>query len=319
MKNNQYFSPPYAGIPTFAKMPFLDINKMKEDKQYIGFFGIPYDMGTTDIPGARLGPRYIRLASTRFAYTKSNDLSGMTDQNRIFYDIELNKQIFQDKKYADFGDVEIITGNPKQSFLNITETIQNALQHKIIPICFGGDHAITSPILTAYHSMSDIVIFHLDAHMDYWNAQRNSEFDHSCSIFLASKMPQISNIFQFGIRGLNHPMSMRKDASQQKITTYTALELIEQYQNIINSIPTDKKVYISLDVDFFDPSTAPRTSTPEEGGFDYRFAKKLLQDITKKNTIIGADIVEVNPIIDESQRTSSLAARLSLDIVNMMT
>jgi len=317
--NSKIHSPPFSGLATFAKFPILSSDNFKNSKNSFGIIGIPYDMGVTNIPGTRLGPREIRLASTQYAYTSSQNYLGMADSKRGFFDINQNKWLLKNNPCFDLGDVEVIAGDPESTFKLITESIEKILDSKICPIILGGDHAITYPILKSYKNYEDITILHFDAHMDYWNPENNSIYDHSCSMWNVSRLPNIAHIYQFGIRGLNHRSSMLTDAKKHNITTITSKELDIDLINTINKVKLTNNIYISFDIDFFDPSIAPGTGNREQGGFNYVQTNNLLKALlnNKKSTLIGLDLVEINPLNDVGHLTSSLGARLVLDLIGL--
>lgn len=313
------FSPPFAGIPTFAKFPLVSHKDWGEIADSFGIIGVPYDMGTTDLPGARLAPRSIRSTSTQYAYTSSEDNYGLRDSLQGFYDIETSKWILQAKPCYDLGDVEVFAGEPRTTFEHIHTTYSELLNKKIIPVTLGGDHAITFPIVEAYKNVKDLTVIHLDAHMDYWEPKRNSDFDHSCCVWNLSRMDHVKSIYQIGMRGLNHRPEMIEDAKKNKITTITAHHIQKNYQSILEKITLTKNVYVSIDVDVFDPSIAPGTGTREPGGLSYPFVKTLLSDLLNKKSVnlVGLDVTEVNPLVDISNITSLLASRLILDIIGI--
>ncbi len=312
--NDSYFSPPFSGVPTFAKFPFSDLDSFKEIEKKIGIIGVPYDMGSTNIPGSRLAPRAVRSASTRFSYTVSANMGGVRS-DRSFYDIELGRST-STLPCFDLGDVPVLAGDPKASFASITSIAKKLGEKNILPIWIGGDHAITSPILEGTCTDSKVTIIHLDAHMDFWDPADNSDFDHSCCMWRASKMSHIGRIIQFGIRGLNHSEVLVQNARNNKVEMFTGLQLAENRFEILKNLKITGDVYLSIDIDFFDPSIAPATGTPEVGGGSYHDFKSILNKLDAKNiNLIGADLVEVNPLLDGNGTTANLAARVIMDLV----
>lgn len=125
------FSPPFAGIPTFAKFPLVSHKDWGEIADSFGIIGVPYDMGTTDLPGARLAPRSIRSTSTQYAYTSSEDNYGLRDSLQGFYDIETSKWILQAKPCYDLGDVEVFAVNLIESQI-LLKIYQIQLSHQYL-------------------------------------------------------------------------------------------------------------------------------------------------------------------------------------------
>lgn len=317
--NNKIHSPPFAGLTTFAKFPTLSLEHFDDGKSCYGIIGIPYDMGVTNIPGARFGPREIRSASTQFAYTSSKDFLGFADSTRGFFDINQNRWILKKAPCFDLGDTEVIAGDPESTFKLITSSIEKILDLKICPIILGGDHAVTFPVLRSYKNYENITVLHFDAHMDYWDPKKNSPYDHSCTMWNVSRLPNIAHIYQFGIRGLNHQPSMLDEAKKHNITTILSSQLENGLTEVVNKVILTNNVYISFDIDFFDPSVAPGTGNREQGGLNYLQTSNLLRSLfkDKKNTLVGLDLVEVNPLNDVGNITSSLSARLILDLIGL--
>lgn len=308
---------PFAGIPTFAKFPLAELCQLRQLGARCGVVGAPYDMGSTDYPGSRLAPRAIRAASAYFGYTTSDSLSGISDSRRSYYDIERGKQFLTEGGCFDLGDIEITAGNPEQAFSQITNTIGKILNDGVIPIVIGGDHAISSPILAAYPENVPISVLHFDAHLDLWDPNNNSRFDHSCCMWLAARMPHIKQIAQFGIRGINHSKKMATTDLPSKVRFVTAAQMTNLNHALASVQPLIGDVYISVDMDVFDASIAPGAGTPEPGGICYRDFRNVLDNlITKEVRIVGADVVEVNPLTDPSGRCAALASRVVMDLIS---
>jgi len=319
MLKQKISSPPFAGLVTFAKFPIITADTFSKGENGFGIIGIPYDMGVTNIPGARFGPREIRAASTQYAHTSSEDFLGQSDSRRGFFDINQDKWILKNIPCFDMGDIEVVVGDPKSTFELITSSVKKILDFKITPVILGGDHAITYPIIQAFNNLKDITILHFDAHMDYWDPSKNSIYDHSCAMWNISHLPNIKHIYQLGIRGLNHYPALIEDAKKHNITSYTSQDIRINLKNILEKFELSGNLYISFDIDFFDPSVAPGTGNREQAGFNYLEASELIHTILKsrKINLIGLDLVEINPLIDVSNVTSSLGARLILDILGM--
>ena len=130
------------------------------------------------------------------------------------------------------------------------------------------------------------------------------------------EMDHVTGMTQIGIRGLLNGDDWETACKEAKTTVITADEVHEKGEEwVAANIPEVENLYITLDIDVFDPKEAPGTGTPEFGGLYYRQMVCLLRKILAKGNLVGMDIVEVNPLFDPTGRTGQLAARLILDII----
>ncbi|NLJ49152.1 MAG: hypothetical protein GX428_06155 [Candidatus Atribacteria bacterium] len=113
------------------------------------------------------------------------------------------------------------------------------------------------------------------------------------------------HITQIGIRGLLNDKNSFLEAKKFGTKIISAQQVFEKGLNwIIGEIPQSKNVYVTIDIDVFDPSIAPGTGTPEPGGLSYIQVKKVLASLPCKDRILGFDLVEVNPLYDSGEMTS---------------
>ncbi|MBW6462299.1 MAG: agmatinase [DPANN group archaeon] len=239
--------------------------------------GLPFDSTETNTPGQRFGPTSIR---DKFLALESKDIT-----TKIF----------------DAGDIIPVHGNAENTLHKLTETIVDIFSDnkKIMPILLGGEHTGTLGSVKALkNTYPDLQVISFDAHYDLKDTVEDEKLSH------ATVMRRIHE--------LNIPVTVlgARTGSEEENT------FSEKINTDIEKIDLDKPIYISLDIDFFDPSSAPGVGDPEIGGFFYENFKAILKQLSKGN-IVGADIMEVNPML-ENNITPNLAARCLLDILEIM-
>ncbi|MGQ9723567.1 MAG: arginase family protein [Candidatus Jordarchaeum sp.] len=132
----------------------------------------------------------------------------------------------------------------------------------------------------------------------------------------ASELEHVKGITQIGIRGLLNPTFITDNAKEYGSKIITAEKAIKQGTKwVLEQIPYDEKIYVSIDIDSLDASVAPGTGTPEPGGFTYLQMRDMLTALPKKGKIVGFDLVEVNSLYDPTGVTAQLAARLVIDFL----
>ncbi len=298
-------SMPYVGIATFLKLPVATVASLPELDFVI--LGIPYDEGTSNRPGARFGPRAVRDASTLYSYEGGVEL----------FDVELGRTILEGACVADFGDVPINPGDGDSARAAMTDAVRTILQAGATPVCVGGDHSVTASILRAFAEgpTPKPYLVHLDTHMDFDSYLPRHA--HGTPIRLAVEEELVTGVTQVGIRGLNSGRADWEEARSRgvNVITYSRFRA-EGIAAALKSIPAGAPLYLSIDIDVFDPSAAPGTGTPEPGGLSYIEGRDLIRAVAAHGRVQGIDLVEVSPQYDHAQLTSTLAARLLLDIMD---
>lgn len=301
------FSPPqeslpFTGIATFAGYPFWQPDR-KTDAVVLG---IPYDEGTTYRPGTRFGPRAIRDASMFYSYDSPEDR---------YYDADRQKWILKGKTIADAGDVEIEPLSLEKNWMAITGAVNSILDAGAIPAVLGGDHSITDPVVQAFQGRQFHYV-HFDTHADC-DQVFYSDFTHGSPVLHLMEKGLAQSVTLIGIRGLTNSADDIARIQEQGVTIITARELRKKLARPDPSLFKEGNTYISLDIDFFDPSAAPGTGTPEPGGLFFPDFSDTIHLIADRGSIIGFDVVEVSPLFDgRSANTAHLAARCVLELMS---
>jgi len=293
---------PLTGIATFAGAPLL----AQEPRPHFAGFGIPFDAATGYRPGARLAPRAIRDASTRYALPWGAGNPG-------YWDVEEDQVFLRGCRLGDAGDVD-----PLYTDLGAlderTEVLVGAvLRAGAIPLGLGGDHSVTYPILRAFAGLGRTVdILQIDAHLDFSQDVGGFTRSNSSPIRRAGELPWVGPVTVSGVRGIRASREAWQAARQRGHRMVLARDGLAA---ALAALPVGRDLYITLDIDGLDPAVAPGTSSPEPGGLAFREVRAILRHAAQGNRIVGADVVEVNPYLDPTGVTSLLAARLLLEIM----
>ena len=249
--------------------------------------GIPYDRKSSFMRGPSMAPPEIRRCLNSYS-TNLFAENGQSIQNA----------------YTDLGDIV-----PRE-YMEIEEVVSSNLSSHNSLVVLGGDHSISYPILKAYaKKYVDIEILHIDAHADLYDELEGDKFSHACPFARIMEDNLASRLVQMGIRTLN--------THQREQSEKFGTEIHEMKDFNPKKLPVFKKpVYLSIDLDGIDPAFAPGVSHHEPGGFSTRDVLNIIHSI--KVPLIGADIVELNPIRDPGGITAALAAKLAKEIIALM-
>ena len=174
---------------------------------------------------------------------------------------------------------------------SVYEKIKNYISLKRFITIFGGEHSISIGAIRAFNeSFENLTVLHLDAHADLRKAYNGSNFNHACALFDAS---QNTNLIQVGIRSMD--FSEKTIINKDKV--YFAQEMANDDYWMDSAIDqmTDN-IYITLDLDVFDPSIMPSTGTPEPGGLLWEDVLPIIKKVCQISNVVGADINELAPI-----------------------
>lgn len=293
--------PHYAGVATFMRMPLVENLEGVE----LGIFGVPWEGGSTDKPGAREGPRAVRIASTR-----ARPCHGVT-----------GLRPFDQMNVADVGDVAVNPVNLPATLSSIEQFVRRLQTKKIVPLAVGGDHLITLPILRALGSGQKLALIHFDAHVDTWKEDFGREtLTHGTPFYRASCEGLIdpTKSIQIGIRELIHSPKDLACSLDLGFTIVNASQAADMgidrvVEKIVNVVGT-ASVYLTFDMDVLDPAFAPGTGTPEVGGLATLDILRILRGLQRVK-IIGADVVEIAPMYDTSGNTALVAATVLYEIM----
>ena len=297
---------PFVGICTFGKYPYVeDWDNINAD---VAVMGAPFDFGSQFRSGARMGPRGIREASTLFSFGHGGAYDHEDDI--IYLPSDTTKII-------DIGDADIIHTNTIKSHENIKFGVKKIIEAKAIPVILGGDHSINIPCIDAFEDQESIHVIQIDAHLDFVDERHGVRYGHGNPMRRASEKSYVSGMTQIGIRNVSSTAKEGYiDARAKGSKIFSVRHLRDMgIIKILEQIPKNKRYYITIDIDAFDPSIASGTGTPSHGGFYYYEILELLDGLTKQGKVVGVDLVEVAPDYDLSGSTSFLAAQLLMNLL----
>lgn len=299
---------PFVGIPTFGKREYVhNWRKLSAD---IAILGAPFDCGTQFRSGARFGPRSIREASTLFSFGHAGAYDHEDDK------VYLNSDV----KIVDMGDADIVHTDTVKSHKNIEFAVKCALNAGSLPVIIGGDHSINIPCINAYEGQQPFHVLQIDAHLDFVDERHGVKFGHGNPMRRAAEKDYVFGLTQLGIRNVS---STAKEGYEQARLMGSDIISVRQARhmgmvNVVNRIPKNERLYISIDIDAFCPSIAPGTGTPSHGGFLYYEVLEILKQVAHRNQVIGIDLVEVAPDYDQSGSTAVLAAQVLLNFLGFI-
>ena len=293
--------PRYTDLATFMRAPLA----ASLDEVDIGLIGVPTDLGVTNRPGARHGPREIRNASSL--------MRG--------FNLGLRMNPYELCRIADIGDVRFASRYDLESQVaDIARFYRAVYEAGVLPVTAGGDHFITYPIFKGIAAERPVGMIHIDAHTDTWGEVFGSKFTHAAPFRLAVEEGLLdpTRTIQIGIRGGQNQLDgIRFSESRgmrvvfmEEFATRGVQAIIEEARAVVGDGPT----YLSFDVDGLDPVYAPGTGTPEIGGLSTLDAQRLLYGLRGLN-LIGGDVVEVAPPYDPSGNTALVGASMMFEIL----
>ena len=297
---------PFVGICTFGKYPYVgDWDQINAD---VAVMGAPFDFGSQFRTGSRMGPRGIREASTLFSFGHAGA-----------YDFEDNITYLPSgsTRIVDIGDADIIHTDTTKSHSNIKFGVKKILAAKAIPVVMGGDHSINIPCIDAFENEEPFHLIQIDAHLDFVDERHGVKYGHGNPMRRASEKGYVSGMTQIGIRNVSSTAKEGYVDAREKGSKIFSVRHVRQMglNKILDEIPKDKRYYITVDIDAFDPSIASGTGTPSHGGFYYYEVLELIDGIIKQGSVVGLDLVEVAPDYDVTNSTSTLAAQLLMNTI----
>src|SRR5690625_2936748 len=294
-----------TGVATFYKAPLVeDFDKLTGA---VALLGVPYDLGVGYRPGARFGPRAVREASTRLGPLGEDG----------FFDVDEGRRRLVGVPVVDAGDVDAVRSQPAASLDAIERTTRCIVEAGAFPVLIGGDHSLTGPAVRALASEGPFGILQIDAHLDFTDDIMGSGHTSSSPLRRASEANHVERIIQVGLRGLRTPEPAYKAAVERGnvLITRNQLRQADAWEQLKEAVLPLKRLYVTVDIDAFDPSVAPGVSSPEPDGLNYQEIKEILSLATAHTEIVGFDVVETNPHMDPSGNTAYIAAAVTLELL----
>ncbi|MEL9940145.1 MAG: agmatinase [Ignisphaera sp.] len=283
---------------------FLGFNKQLEETPFI-VVGAPLDMSTSYRGGCSRAPKALREAS------KSLELC------TAFSNIDLEQVGFH-----DLGDIVLAPGDILQSLARIENVIYEILGYNKIVFILGGEHTITLPAFKAFSKRFQnpcLIVF--DAHADLRHEYLGSRYNHATVIKRISEETQYKKIVVVGARAISREeieqvKSMYGRISVIRVVGSAQNDFVERLEREVKVCENSPK-YLSIDIDFIDPSYAPGVQTPEPLGSTPTDLLNAISRIVDEK-LLAIDIVEITPKYDPSEITAFLGAKIVVEIAGII-
>ena len=251
----------------------------------VGLFGVPYDGTTSFRPGTRFGPGAIREVS-----------SGLET-----YCPQLGRDL-EELAFADLGAVAIPFGDPEPVVAAVGEATQAVLNLGLAPLMLGGEHSISSGAVAAVAQRHpDLVLVQLDAHADLRQEWLGAHHSHACAMRRCLEVLPSRQLLQIAIRSGTREEFSELRQSGRLVAIERMAEALQPHRG--------RPIYLTVDLDWFDPGVLPGTGTPEPGGFQWSHFAVLVEEL-RHHRLVAADVVELAPQLDSSGVSAVLAAKV---------
>ncbi|MGO4920268.1 agmatinase [Maribacter spongiicola] len=267
----------YAGISDeFAQL----------EKSKIILIPVPYDGTSTWGKGADKGPDAFLEAS----------------ENMEMYDIETDSEVYRQGIHLTAPITE--NSSPEAMVNEVHSITKDFIKRNKFVTLFGGEHSISIGSIRAFNECFDnLTVLHIDAHADLRESYEGTKYNHACAVYEAN---QTTNLVQVGIRSMDIIEKTLMDDDK----TFFAHDMVndEYWTDKVIEAMTEN-VFITFDLDAFDPSIMPSTGTPEPGGLLWYETLEFLKQVFEDKNVVGFDIVELCP--NKNEKSSDfLAAKL---------
>jgi len=263
------------------------------DSCAVGLFGVPYDGTTSFRPGTRFGPAAIRDVS-----------SGLES-----YDPQLDLDL-EDLAFADLGAVAIPFGAPEPVVEAVGRATGAVLDLGLAPLMLGGEHSISSGAVAAVAQRHpDLVLVQLDAHADLRQEWLGAHHSHACAMRRCLEVLPSGQLRQIAIRS-----GTREEFQELRATG--RLVPIDAMAAALAPL-RGRPIYLTVDLDWFDPAVLPGTGTPEPGGFHWPQFAELVEEL-RQHRLVAADVVELAPQLDPSGVSAVLAAKVTRSLLLLL-
>lgn len=254
---------------------------------------VPFDATSTWIKGADKGPRSILDASF----------------NLEFYDIETDSEVFKEGIFTEPAVEGFI--DPEPMTQAVRDRVDHILDRDKFPVVLGGEHSVSiGAVQAAAERFENLTVLQLDAHSDLRDSYEGSTYNHAC---VMARVKEHVPIVQVGIRSMDACEKPNMDTGRvffaHDIFSSPAAVWIDQVISLLT-----ENVYVTIDLDVFDPSIMPATGTPEPGGMTWYEMTALMRKVCAVKSVVGFDIVELCPR-DNLWSCDFLAAKLLYKIL----
>lgn len=267
-----FFAPLAAASASFGGR---DGATLDTEKAKVLILPVPYDATTTYMPGTRQGPSAILQAS----------------QHLELLDDETGQEVFR-IGIATLEEIEVDVSSPQAMVAKVRSLGEKILNAGFFPLMLGGEHLLSLGMIQAVASRTvDLSILQLDAHADLRQTYQGTEHSNACVMRLASRYGALVPV---GIRSLSAEEHRRIE--EEDLAIFYAKDICNRsgwQEKVVAQLRPH--VYITIDLDVFDPAVMPAVGTPEPGGLHWYEVLKLLRLVCQARDVVGADIMELSP------------------------
>jgi len=270
----------YKAYPyNFAGLPFKEYTEYEKSRVVVVPF--PYDSTTTWRAGAREGPAAIISAS----------------RNIELFDMELGSEIYRAIGIHTMSEIEPSISSPRENTNVVSEVINRLLDDGKFPVLLGGEHSLSiGAVRAARGKYEDLSVLYLDAHADLRNEYEGARYGHGSVALRIIEDEDIGCHVSFaGLRSMSEQEYLY--INEKNLRVVTSREVIEGQKtadDIIDNLTN--KVYVTIDLDVFDPSEMPSVGTPEPGGLRWQHVLGILRRVAAQKEVVAFDVVELCPI-----------------------
>ena len=259
----------------------------------VGLFGVPYDGTTSFRPGTRFGPAAIR------------EVSGGLET----YCPQLRRDL-HDLAFADLGAVTIPFGAPEPVVAAVAEATRAVLALGLAPLMLGGEHSISSGAVAAVAERHpDLLLVQLDAHADLRQTWLGTRHSHACAMRRCLEVLPSGALLQMAIRSGTREEFEELERSGRLVAREAMAEALRPHRG--------RPLYLTVDLDWFDPAVLPGTGTPEPGGFLWGDFAALVEEL-RHHRLVAADVVELAPQLDPTGVSAVLGAKVVRSLVLLL-
>jgi agmatinase len=274
----------FGGIPR----EYTDYEKVP-----IVILPVPFDATSTWIKGADRGPDAILEASA----------------NMELYDIETDSEVYLRGIYTSEPVIE--EKSPEELAVKVRQKVKGFLDDGKFVVTLGGEHSVSIGVVQAFaEKFPGVSVLQIDAHTDLRPEYEGSRFNHAC---VMARVRELCPIIQVGIRSMD--VVEKPYVSPGRI--YYAKDIAGRDHSWMDEVieKLSDQVYVTIDLDGFDPSILPATGTPEPGGLSYYEVTGLLRKLIERKQMVGFDVVELCPI-DDNKASDFLASKLIYQLLS---
>lgn len=290
-----FFEATYGGALSFCRRPYRrDLEGVD-----VAVIGVPFDSAVTNRPGARLGPRAIRAASTQLAELKS---------------YAFGFDIFERLAVVDYGDMDLNPHNPAGIEAQIGAGIAPLINADVKPLALGGDHFIAYALLRAQaQKHGPLALLQFDAHADTWDSLGPLDHGTMFKRAIAEGLIDTGRSLQIGLRTHTDEDFGIAQIGAPECHALGPGGLVQRIKERLGGANT----YLSFDIDCLDPAFAPGTGTPVCGGLATWQVLEIMRGLGGIN-FVAMDLVEVSPPFDQGEITALAAASIGYDWLGLL-